>query len=105
MAAYYLEHATRLGSVATVLTVAVPVAVYVLMVYVLHDLLMRQVDAIHALLLVGTAVLLVAPVVLAAIGMSMAQCLVVLMFAPVVTVVGYETVGHRYQADALARTA
>jgi len=35
----------------------------------------------------------------------MAQCLVVLMFAPVVTVVGYETVGHRYQADALARTA
>ena len=68
MAAYYLEHATRLGSVATVLTVAVPVAVYVLMVYVPHDLLMRQVDAIHALLLVGTAVLLVAPVVLAAIG-------------------------------------
>jgi hypothetical protein len=36
--------------------------------------------------------------------MSMAQCLVVLMFAPVVTVVGYETVGHRHQADALART-
>jgi hypothetical protein len=28
-----------------------------------------------------------------------------LMFAPAATVVGYETVGHRYQADALARTA
>ena len=42
---------------------------------------------------------------LAALGVSMAVCLVVLLFAPVVTVVGYETVGHRHQADALARTA
>jgi low temperature requirement protein LtrA len=105
VAAYYLEHATHLGSVATVLTVAVPVAVYLLMVYVLHDLLVRQIDAVHWLLLAGTAVLLVAPVLLAAVGVSMAPCLVVLMFAPVVTVVGYETVGYRHQADALARTA
>jgi hypothetical protein len=28
---------------------------------------------------------------------------VVLVFAPVVTVVGYETVGHRHVADALER--
>ena len=28
----------------------------------------------------------------------MAVCLVVLMLAPVVTVVGYETVGHRHMA-------
>ena len=40
---------------------------------------------------------------LAAAGVSMAVCLVVLMFAPVVSVVGYETVGHRHQADAMAR--
>ena len=33
----------------------------------------------------------------------MAVCLVVLMFAPVVSVVGYETVGHRHQVDAIAR--
>src|SRR6185312_11198096 len=66
VAGYYLEHETHLGSVATVLSVAVPVAVYVLMVYVLHDLLVRQVDAVHWLLLAGTALLLVAPVLLAA---------------------------------------
>jgi low temperature requirement protein LtrA len=103
VAASSIEHATHLGPVATVLTVAVPVAVYLLMVYVLHDLLVRQVDAVHWLLLAGTAVLLVAPVLLAALGVSMALCLVVLMLAPVVTIVGYERVGHRHQADALAR--
>lgn len=103
VAAYYIEHVAHIGSVATVLTVAVPVAVYVLAVYALHDVLVRQVDAVHWLLLAGTAVLVVVPVLLAAAGVSMAVCLVVLMFAPVVSVAGYETVGHRHQADAIAR--
>ena len=85
------------------LTVAVPVAVYILAVYVLHDVLVRQVDAVHWLLLAGTLVLLAVPVVLAALGVSMAVCLVVLTFAPVVSIVGYETVGHRHQAEAIAR--
>jgi len=55
------------------------------------------------MLLAGTAVLLVAPVLLAATGVSIAVCLVVLMFVPVVTVVGYETEGHRHQDDPPAR--
>ena len=76
VAAYYIEHVAHIGSVATVLTVAVPVAVYVLAVYALHDFLVRQVDAVHWLLLAGTAVLVVVPVLLAAAGVSMAVCLV-----------------------------
>jgi hypothetical protein len=88
--------------VATVLTVAVPVAVYVLMVYLLHDVLIHRFDAVHWLLLAGTAVLVVVPVLLAGAGVSMAVCLVVLTFAPVVSVVGYETVGHRHQREAIA---
>ena len=103
VAAYYIEHVAHIGSVATVLTVAVPVAVYILAVYVLHDVLVRQIDAVHWLLLAGTLVLLAVPVVLAALGVSMAVCLVVLTFAPVVSIVGYEAVGHRHQAEAIAR--
>jgi len=34
----------------------------------------------------------------------MAGCLVVLMFAPVVTVVGYEVLGYRHHAEAVAVT-
>ena len=40
-------------------------------------------------------------VVLAAAGASVAVCLLVLTLAPAVTVVGYETLGHRHMADAL----
>ena len=42
-------------------------------------------------------------VVLAALGAGVGACLLVLMFAPVVTVVGYETLGHRHVVEALAR--
>jgi hypothetical protein len=46
----------------------------------------------------------VLPVVLATIGAPMAVCLVVLMLAPLVPVIGYETIGHRHVAVALQRT-
>ena len=36
---------------------------------------------------------------LAAAGISMANCLLVVTLAPMVTVVGYETLGHRHAAD------
>ena len=42
-------------------------------------------------------------VVLAAVGVSVAACLVVLALAPAVTVVGYEVLGHRHMAEALER--
>jgi hypothetical protein len=42
-------------------------------------------------------------VLLAASGVSMAVCLVVLACAPVITVIGYETIGHKHLADALKR--
>ena len=49
--------------------------------------------------------LLVLPVVLAAAGVDMVWCLAVLALAPWVTVVGYETVGHRHNAEVLALAA
>ena len=41
-------------------------------------------------------------VALAAAGAGIAVCLVVLMLAPVVTVLGYETLGYRHVEEALA---
>jgi low temperature requirement protein LtrA len=103
VAAYYIEHVAHIGAVATVLTVAVPVAVYILMVYVLYSTLTRSIDRFHLLLLAVTAVFVVVPVLMAAVGVSMAVCLVLLMLAPAVSVVGFETVGHRHTADLLER--
>jgi len=103
VAAFHLEHRTEIGPVATVLGVAVPLAVFVLMLYVLWTSLMRSRDPFHIGLLIGTTAVLVLAVVLAEAGAAMAWCLVVLALAPVVTVVGYEALGHRHQEAALTR--
>ena len=92
------------GVVATVLSVAVPVGTFVLMVYGLHTWLVREADPFHFGLLAGTAAVLVAAVWLAAAGVPMAWCLLVVTLAPAVTVVGYEAVGHRHLAAILNRS-
>jgi hypothetical protein len=87
-----------------VLTVAVPVAVFVLALFALYTYLVHATDPFHLTLLSGTAAVLMLAVALAAIGAPMAVCLVVLMLAPLVTVVGYETIGHQHMAIAVQRT-
>jgi hypothetical protein len=100
-AAYYLEHHTVLDTTGTVLTVVIPVALYVVMVYALYFQLTRVFDPFHLLLLIGTAVVAVAAVVMAAVGTPMVWCLAVLALTPWVTVVGYETVGYRHGQESL----
>ena len=103
VAAYGLEAEAEIGSTAIVLSVAIPVAIYVFTLYAVYSALMRERDPFHIGLLVGTALVLLLAVVLATAGASVTVCLLVLMLAPVVTVVGYETLGHRHVAAALER--
>jgi hypothetical protein len=86
-----------------VLSTAIPVSIYVAALYGIYAAFTRHLDPFHATLLAGTAAVIVLSVVLAAVGAGVATCLVVLMFAPVVTVVGYETLGHRHVAEAMTR--
>ncbi|MCA9753062.1 MAG: low temperature requirement protein A, partial [Gemmatimonadetes bacterium] len=90
--------------VTTVLALAIPVAVYLAGIYALYAGLFEHVDAFHALLLVLTAIVVAAGPILAAAGVSMAVCLLVVMMAPAVSVIGYEVHGHRRVAEALQRT-
>jgi low temperature requirement protein LtrA len=103
VAALSLESEATIGETATVLSVAIPFAIYAAVFYALYSLLLRTHDPFHLGLIAGTTAVLVLAVVLAAAGVDMAICLVVLTFAPAVTVVGYETLGHRHMADALER--
>lgn len=102
VAAYYVEHETMLGIPATVLTVAVPLAAYVLGIYLLYAGLTRSLDPFHLLLMVGSAAVVVASVIMAESGAPMEWCIAVLALTPWVTVVGYETVGHRHNEQVLA---
>jgi low temperature requirement protein LtrA len=103
LAAYALEGEAKIGTAGVVLSVAIPVAVFVAVLFGLYSLLMRTRDPFHLFLLAGTAALLALSIVLAAAGADMTICLLVLMLAPVVPVVGYETVGHRHMTAALER--
>jgi low temperature requirement protein LtrA len=103
-AAYFIQHHSQLGSVATVLTVAIPVLLFMALVFALYTSLLRSVDTLHVVLVLLAAAVLVAAVVLAATGIPMAVCLLVVSLAPMVGVVGFEAVAHRHVAADLAAT-
>jgi low temperature requirement protein LtrA len=102
VAAYFIEHKAHIGALATVLSVAIPVGVFLGSIYALYTYLVGRFDPFHVWLLIGTAVVATLAVIAALAGIDMAICLVILMLAPAVTVIGYEILGHRHQAEALA---
>lgn len=101
VAAYYIEHKAQIGALAAVLTVALPVSIYLALIYALYAYLVGQFDRLHIGLLLGTAAVLASALLAAYAGVAMAVCLVIVMLAPVVTVIGYEWVGYRHQTQAL----
>ncbi|MBB4016381.1 low temperature requirement protein LtrA [Chelatococcus caeni] len=103
VAASFIKHEAHIGPLATVLTVAVPISVFVGSIYALYSYLMGRFDRFHTWLLLATAAVVALAVIAPPSGVDMAVCLVILMFAPVVTVVGYELRGYRHQLGALAQ--
>jgi low temperature requirement protein LtrA len=103
VAAQLLQHQTHVGVLGTVLSVAIPLALYTAALYAVYGVVMDEADPFHIALLAGTALILGTSIALAAAGAGAAICLLVLMLAPVVTVVGFELVGHRHLSSALAR--
>jgi low temperature requirement protein LtrA len=101
VAASFIEHEVVISPLATVLTVAVPVGLFLGLIYGLYYYLVRRFDPFHVWLLLATAGVVAVAVIAAMSGVSMAVCLVILMLAPAVTVVGYEVRGYRHQAEAL----
>jgi low temperature requirement protein LtrA len=96
VAAYYIDHHSKLSSLETVLAVALPVGLYIASIYALYSVIVRRISPFHIVLLVLTGVVLAIAVWLAEAGYSMANCLLVVTLAPLVTVVGYEIAGHRH---------
>ncbi len=105
VAAYFIEHRTVIGPLAAVLSVAIPVAAYIGLVYATYYYLVRRFYRLDLWLLTGIAVVLAASVVAAQSGVDVAKCLVILILAPAIIVVGYEGRGYRYEAEALSVNA
>jgi low temperature requirement protein LtrA len=102
VAAYFIQHESALGPLATLLATAIPVGVFLASIHALYAYLMRRVDPLHLALLAASAAVFAAAIVAARLGVDMAACLAILMLSPAVAVIGYEAVGHRHLAEALA---
>jgi len=101
-AAYFLEHHSELSETGTLLTIAVPLLVFILGYFLLYALLTRTADPFHLLLVLGTVVVAAAALALSMAGVALPIALMVLALTPWVTVVGYEVRGHRHNAEVLA---
>jgi low temperature requirement protein LtrA len=103
VAGFAVEGTAEIGVVGVVLAVGIPVLVFCLAVFSLYGYLVREFDPFHGWLFAGCALVVVVALALAVGGVPLGPCLVVVMLAPAVVVVGFETVGHRHEADALGR--
>jgi low temperature requirement protein LtrA len=90
VAADFIEGRGTITSVAAVLAVAVPVGVFLGLMYALSYYLVRRFDFFHVWLLTATAGVVAVTLVAALSGVDVARCVVTLMLAPAVTVVGSE---------------
>jgi len=103
VAAYEIEGVAHIGIVQALLTVVIPVGVFMVALFTIYSLLLRQFDPFHIWLFIGSILVLVTAVVAVAAGASFGVGILIIAASPFVVVVGYETVGHRHQAAALER--
>ncbi|MGI9823287.1 low temperature requirement protein A [Agromyces sp. Marseille-Q5079] len=103
VAAYEIEGVAHIGIVPALLTVVVPVGIFLVALFTVYSFLLRRFDPFHIWLFLGSLVALVLAVVAVAAGASFGVGLLITAASPFVVVVGYETVGHRHQAAALHR--
>lgn len=103
VAAYVIEGHARISAVGAVASVAVPVLVFLLVVFALNAFLVRALDPFHLVLLAGMVITLALSLIVVGAGASIGTGLMIVMVAPLVGVVGYETVGSRHEEQVLAR--
>ena len=95
VAAHFIEHKAAIGPLATLLSVAVPVTAYIGLTYLIYYYMVRRFGRFDVWLLTGVAAVIATSVIAAQSGLDVAKCLVILILAPAVIVVGYEVYGYR----------
>jgi len=100
VAASFIEQKADITPMAAMLAVAVPVVLFLALLHALHYFLVRRFRSTDAWLLISSTGVGMISVIAALSGISTAACLVLLAFAPAVTILAYELRG--YQAATLA---
>ncbi len=103
VAAYEIEGVAHIDMQQALLAVVIPVAIFMVALFTVYSLLLREFDRFHVWLFLGSMLVLALAVVAVMGGASFGVGILITAASPFVVVVGYETVGHRHQAVALER--
>ncbi|MBL8181124.1 MAG: low temperature requirement protein A [Blastocatellia bacterium] len=103
VAAYFIEGKAKLDALPVLLSVVVPVVIFLVSIYAIYAYLVDEFDRFHLWLFVATVLIIAAAITAAYVGVSLPICLLILMLAPVVTIIGYETRGHKHQMEVLSQ--
>ncbi|MEU5157112.1 low temperature requirement protein A [Glycomyces sp. NPDC021274] len=103
VAATVIEHVAHISATAAILTLIVPVAIFMTALFTLYSILLRDLDPFHVVLFVGAMLALAASAVAVAAGATVGMGIAIAACSPLVVIVGYETIGHRRQAATLER--
>src|SRR5699024_8470044 len=104
ISAAYLEGSTALDLSGSVASVAIPLSVFLVLFYLLYSLFTQSVDPFHLILVAGSAMIVVAAMVMAGAGVGLSWDLAVLAFTPWGPGLGYELLGYRHNAAILNRS-
>ena len=102
-AAYVAGGEATVGVPGAVVAVAVPVFVSTVASFAILAYLVHAFDSFHLLLLAGTVTFLAMALAAASAGAGLGASLLLVTLAPAVTVVGYETIGHRRMSRTMQR--
>ena len=100
VAALFIEHKATISEMAAVVSVVLPVGVFIGSVFLLYGFLLGF-DRTNVGLAVGSGAILAVAVVLAANGVSVVTCLVVIALAPALCIVVDERLGSEGRKKAL----
>ena len=102
VAAMATEGEAHIDSLTVALAVVVPVFVLLVTFLVLYAILIGTFDPLHLLLFGAALAILVVSAAVAAAGAPLSVWLSLVVLAPVVIIVGYETIGYGHQQTRLA---
>jgi low temperature requirement protein LtrA len=103
IAAFAIEGHCVLSLPMTVLCTAIPVALYLVMIFVVYFALARELERADVWTLAASAVPIIAAVVMACAGAGLVWCIAMVALTPWVSVIVYELAGGREADELTAR--
>lgn len=90
VAAMQIEHKAHIGPVATILSTAIPLTAFLLLVFALYAIVVEKLDKGHFIQIAVAIVMIAVSVAMAGMGFGMTACLAMIILGPASCILFYE---------------